>query len=208
MKKLVLTVAFLGAVVCSYAQGTVAMGNSSALVSVNGSLMPATATPTYRFAAFYAPANATVVPFTGANWDATLASLSSWTLLQQGVNSASTAGRITWTAATPSVPGFAAGSDASIFITAWADNGSFATWDAAKVGALPAAGSSEYIRVLLGGGTTPVPSVWGADTTVGTAQYFASTPINVTPLAVVPEPTSFALAGLGAAALLIFRRRN
>ena len=47
-------------------------------------------------------------------------------------------------------------------------------------------------EITLGGGQLPVPGIAG----------------EVIELAIVPEPTSFALAGLGAAALMIFRRRK
>lgn len=210
MKKLLVTIALLGAVAYTYGQGSVAMGNSSALVSWKSSasataeLVPATATPTFRYAAFYNDPGIPVIPFTGDNWAATVASLSGWTLLQQGVNNPTTAGRITWAAATPVLPApYASGSRVGIFVTAWADPGTLATWDLAKAGA-NTVGSSEYVRVVAGGGSLPTPSIWGADTPA--SDLFASTPIVLQTL--IPEPTSFALLGLGAAGLLIFRRRS
>jgi hypothetical protein len=51
-----------------------------------------------------------------------------------------------------------------------------------------------------GGGSPPAPA-WGIFAGTGLAGF------NLTPVG-VPEPTSMALAGLGAAALLIFRRRK
>jgi hypothetical protein len=210
MKKLLVTIALMGAVAYTYGQGVVAMGNSSALASWKSSasataeLVPATATPSFRYAAFYAPDTSTVVPFTGDNWTATVNSLAGWTQLQQGVNNAATAGRISWTAATPTLPApYAAGSKVSLFVTAWQDPGTLATWDLAKSAAMTV-GSSEYIKVVAGGGFFPTPSIWGADDAAN--GLFASTPIVLQTL--VPEPTSFALLGLGAAGLLIFRRRS
>ena len=53
-------------------------------------------------------------------------------------------------------------------------------------------GEGVIAETILGGGTQPVPSI----------------PTEVITLNLIPEPTTFALAGLGAAALLIFRRRD
>jgi len=54
--------------------------------------------------------------------------------------------------------------------------------------------------------TTPGNSQW-TDGTQAVAGGFGAIAMQLNP-ASVPEPTTFALAGLGAAALLIFRRRN
>jgi len=88
---------------------------------------------------------------------------------------------------------------ATLEIVAWDDSsGLYATWDTASVAWAKgwiAAGKDTPFTILSIGGDV-------------------NTPPNVTPGAVsfnlyfVPEPSTFALAGLGAAAMLIFRRRK
>jgi len=93
--------------------------------------------------------------------------------------------------------GVAAGDTATLQVFAW-DNSSgayadpAAAWSAWK-GALIAGGSSSSFNLAVGGGTITPPNLVGL------------TSFN---LYMVPEPTTMALAGLGAAALLIFRRRK
>lgn len=57
----------------------------------------------------------------------------------------------------------------------------------------------------LGGGAQPVQTIFGALNVPGSQVQIPGFVMNLTP---VPEPTTFALAGLGAASLLIFRRRK
>ena len=68
-------------------------------------------------------------------------------------------------------------------------------WDTATGEAMFGSGAG---TVMTGGGTAPAGNLFGA----GEGQIGSIT------IEVVPEPTSFALAGLGAAALMIFRRRK
>jgi hypothetical protein len=87
------------------------------------------------------------------------------------------------------VPGVAPASTGTFQIRVW-DNTGGATWDTALV-----RGASQLFNVSnLGDGVLTLP----AD--MANFQSFS--------LYVVPEPSTFVLAGLGAAALLIFRRRK
>ena len=86
---------------------------------------------------------------------------------------------------------------ATLEMVAWDDSSTlYSTWTQASVAwnaGLIAAGKSGIIQLgATGGGTTTPP-------------YLLIPSFN---LYFVPEPTSFALAGLGAAAMMIFRRRN
>jgi len=70
-----------------------------------------------------------------------------------------------------------------------------ANWLAASTPAGAHHGEGNLFQVTLGGGPTPPPF------------FTAMTPFTLT-VNPVPEPSTFALAGLGAAALLLFRRRK
>ena len=114
---------------------------------------------------------------------------------------AGTAGFVTLT--TMTVPGVAVGTATSYQIRAW-DNlgGTLTTWaqaNAAWQSGQIAAGRSALVNSGGLGGTTTggaiVPNPGSTDWTS----------FNIY---VVPEPSTFVLAGLGAAALLIFRRRK
>jgi len=89
----------------------------------------------------------------------------------------------------------AAGGNVDYVVMGW--TGSAASFDAA-VAAGSMVGISGKFSSGTGNPTTPIP---------GTPVNLNSSFGGVT-LAPVPEPTTLALAGLGAAALLIFRRRN
>lgn len=95
---------------------------------------------------------------------------------------------------TVTVPGVAAGSVATFQIRAW-DNTGGATWATATT-----RGASALIQSGPLGGIGPSGPVLNPQTTGWQSFSLAQ--------AVVPEPSTFALAGLGAAALLIFRRRK
>jgi len=105
----------------------------------------------------------------------------------------------TLSGATPPIPADAA--LATLELVAW-DNSSglYPTWTQASVAWLAgtiAAGKSGAFNVSgLGGGVNPTPYLNNVS------------PLNSFNLYFIPEPSSLALAGLGAAALMIFRRRK
>jgi len=86
---------------------------------------------------------------------------------------------------------------ATLEIVAWDDSsGLYSTWTLA---------SAAWTSGLIAAGKSGSFTVNGIGGSVNTAPVFASPSFN---LYFVPEPSTFALAGLGAAALLIFRRRK
>jgi len=95
------------------------------------------------------------------------------------------------------VPGYGAGATVNFIIRGWqAPFSNGADWESAKQN-LFYPGQSQMGYVILGGGAFPTPSAFGvAD---GQVPGFVLT---------APEPSSLALFGIGAAACLIFRRRN
>jgi len=84
---------------------------------------------------------------------------------------------------------------ATIQVRAWYDPNHNTTWDQALAG-LRNAGKSLVYNITLVGNTDP---------TINSLDTVGMAPFTV---AFCPEPSTFALAGLGAAALLMFRRRK
>jgi hypothetical protein len=197
MKKLLIAVGLAAVVSSASAQGLVNFFNSpTTLVTLrdgqgnNLGSTPAVAGQ-YYFQLFVAPAGtATDVGFTSSI---------------MGTNQAS-AGRFSG-GANVGVAGAPAGSTRAIIVRGWsASYGSdyaqaLAAWTAGTAGYL---GSSSIApNFVFGGfdGTGTIPTLPAFGGTVGIQTGFALS-------APVPEPSSIALAGLGAASLLLFRRRK
>jgi hypothetical protein len=94
------------------------------------------------------------------------------------------------------IPGIAAGGSASYFILGW--NGPSTTIDAAITGGVFLGESAVFTTATGNPGATPPGTPVNLNTTF-TGMLLAPP---------IPEPSTFALAGLGAAALLILRRRK
>lgn len=204
MKKL-LTLAVL-AVTAGFAfgQGQVSyLNGTTTYISTNGTTSGVLkgALGSYYGAMFAAPVGTT---------DASL-----FTLVSYGTNMTA-AGYInggTGTAS-PIINGTAIGSSVAILFRAWSGNLAGKDWTAVSQavasisGGAASVGPSEgfyygqsaIATVIAGGGTTPIPTPFGT----GPGQIGGYT-LNYVP---VPEPTTFALAGLAGAAMLIFRRRR
>lgn len=198
MKKLALTLCLIVTATVAMAQGTVKFANSSTtLVSVDGAAT-GTTPGTYFYGLFTAPVGTTdPLAFTFSGVYATNTAAAG--RFQGGPNTGVT------------VPGWAT-SDTRAFIVAgwsanlghdyqaaWAQPGFFAPgagyyfgWSGIGTGA---AGGTDA-----GGNPVPVLVTFGAAPAITTGFGL--------PMLPVPEPTTMALAGLGAAALLIFRRRK
>jgi hypothetical protein len=210
MKKLLTLTAMLGAATLSYGQGLVNFANgvaSTTHVSTNsqvgGAVTGRISGPagSYYFALFVAP--------TGTVFNA---QLTGWSLVP-GVGTNTTLGRFNGNPTTVGtvVPGYDISSTANFLVAGWSGNlgrdwAQVLPWYTTlqQTGQAPSDGfigfSGVAANVVVGGGAIPVPTIFGpnAGQTLGFGVLMAP----------VPEPTSFALAGLGAAALLIFRRRK
>jgi len=208
MKKLLLTVALVAAVTAAYAQGNVSINNAGSanfisikpLAAALDTMPGSTAGGPYTFAVLYAPSTVTgFVPFTGtspAAWNATEASLAGYNVAGYIANGATAIGRVGTTVM--NIPTTQPGDSVNLVMVGFKGTG---TW-ADLVAATPApawAGTSKLVTVTLGGGAISTPSFFGVG--ANQSQGFVINEV------LVPEPTSFALLGLGAAGLLIFRRR-
>ncbi|MGC3958710.1 MAG: PEP-CTERM sorting domain-containing protein [Verrucomicrobiota bacterium] len=190
------------------AQGIVNFGNSSStLISVDGVAMPGSSVSTFYFAVFMAPSGTVTADFTTIP-NATAFTDPTWgSALYTTVNHATAAGRLATTAAAAQIPGYAGGSTADFIIRAWSANAGTTYAQALAAynsGSVPSAifGTSARIGnniVLSDGAGIPVTTLFG----VGGNQVGGFNLITQ-----FPEPSSMALTGLGAAFLLVFRRRN
>lgn len=193
MKKLLTIVALACATSLASAQGLINWANTSAtLISVNGSSMAvrADAATTYNFGLFVAPmGTAAPAGVADANWQFVAA---------YALNStaAAGAGRML-NPGVATVTGYGAGTSVNFIVRAWQSGSGGADWAAAMPG-LTYIGTSSLGTAVLGGGVIGTPSAFGINP--GQISGF-----NVIP---VPEPSSMVLAGLGAASLLLFRRRK
>jgi hypothetical protein len=221
MKKLLTIAALVGATSLSFGQGFVSFANTSGTrFSTNGlSLTPGTGFGTaalagrYYFELFAAPSTQNTIS------SLTDPTLSGWTAVAIGTNQTvtGTAGRLignTVDAQTGvQIAGFAGGSTADFAVVGWSANiGS--TWAEAQT--WWANGTAT--------GSQANPGWFGINTTtadnIALANAGGPYPGLFDPVAVglirgwglsyyaVPEPSTFALAGIGAAAMLIFRRRK
>lgn len=201
MKKIIAILALAATTSLSFSQGVINWNNTAGtLISLNGSALPANSPispeTSFHFALFIAPVG-TAAPSGGLlnlglddeNWQQ---------VAGYAVNSTAAAGAGRFqNPGTATVNGFAAGTSVHFLIRGWQSTTGGADWGAARLG-LTYIGQSAVGTALLGGGPIPTPSAFG----VGEGQ------IGGFNLAPVPEPSSLALAGLGAASLLIFRRRK
>lgn len=187
MKKLLLTMALGAACSAAFAQGTLNFANAAAgvnaPVTVNNSATRASGN-TYTVDLYWGPAGTTL--------SGSLTPLGSSAIFNAGAQSGY------FTGGSRTVNGVAGGTSIVVQIRGWQTtlgSTTFATWAQAQSGGA-AIGNSGLFNITL---ATP-----------------PATPVNLVGLTsfdihgggVVPEPSSFALAGIGAAALLIFRRRK
>jgi len=204
MKKVIVSTLLAMAAVASFGQGQISVGNGitatrfpiygpqvgseSVQVSGSSSLSAPTGSTVYtggllsgtRYAIEFWAGPSSATDFSGLTLitTTTFRTAAVATSLPNGIT-LSTAGV---------VPGVPADAQAKLAVRAW-DTQSGASYDLASIrgaGAL-------FLSAPLGGGVTTPPNWVGQSFSLTTA---------------VPEPSSMALAGIGAASLLIFRRRK
>jgi len=207
MKKLLTLAALFGAASLTFGQGIVSFTSGTVFMTTNTvqggpSTGRVSGAGNYTFALF-------VAPTTQASIDATF---TGWTFTGNYGTNIAAAGRFSGNYTTDPgvvVNGYGPGSFGNFVIAGWSSNiGS--TWAQAQAwwnNGVPAGGgffgfSTVAANVLVGGGSTPVPTLMG--TIAGTQ---ANT-FNLGFYPAIPEPGTLALAGLGVAAMLIMRRRK
>ena len=205
MKKLLTLTVLLGVTAASFGQGVVNWVNTSSTLilldpdgagaqpSVNLPVKTGAST-SYDFGLFLAPAG-TAAP-SGINDPA-------WTLVTAytgNSTAAAGAGRM-FNGGTASSATYLPGTSVAFIVRGWQTSVPGSTWDAAKALGFTALGTSSLGSLIMGGGAFPIPSTFG----VAAGQIGGFTLIGS---GVVPEPSSMALAGLGAASMLLFRRRK
>jgi hypothetical protein len=173
---------------------------SSTLISLNGTSMPFNSggASAYNFGLFIAPLG-TAAPNPGGPGGLLGVPDPNWQLVAAyTVNSTAAAGggRML-NSGIATVTGFTPGTSVNFIIRAWQSSSGGNDWAAARPG-LTYLGTSALGTALLGGGAIGTPSAFG----VSPGQIGG---FNVVP---IPEPSSMVLAGLGAASLLLFRRRK
>lgn len=234
MKKLLITLGLSAVATAGFAQGTVNVPNTSATTfrtnglataGTSGVTASSTVAPNgYYYEVLTAPSTVTTVD---SSLQALLTPTWSDTGLSATNSSFATGGRTAGKSGASGVANFwAAGALQSYIVVGWsADLGSSWSQVSAKLagatfsggawnGVLLSAGQQANSAFL--GATVVANGTSGQSTGIGAYSLFGSagaagTPVTgPTDLFVVqtPEPSTFALAGLGAAALMIFRRRK
>jgi len=191
MKKLILTVAMVAAVsVGAFAQGTIsfqnAVGGVGGRITTNNGTSSGLAQGTYTVQILYGTTGTTLANLTPG-----------------AIFTSSTGSGLFFDGSTLTLTGITAGSgsadtqnNVSIAILGW--TGNFASYAAAVAGGA-FVGETAVFNNPTGGGGTPAAAA------ANLVNWLAANNLVLTP---VPEPSTIALGGLGAAALLLFRRKK
>jgi hypothetical protein len=200
MKKYLCMLAVVGLASSAFAQGTFTFASGSALVKAGPDAASAAAVPKDGgfVQLFWAPAGTALTGWTSgqtiAQW---LTANPGWAQTDAKVINGPVAGR--FNAQTLNVPVTPAGAPIDAVVAAWTGNsGSF---DAAVTASANVGWSGKFaVDTADPGNPLDLPG-----STIGAFQGITALPVGGT---VIPEPSTLTLAGLGAAALLAFRRRK
>lgn len=202
MKRILTLTLILGVASASFGQGVISWANGSTTkisFDADGSGPDAAidlpvridAGTTYNFGLFLAPlGTAAPTGIDDANWNLVTAYALNSTAAA-GAGRMQNPGNATTALYTP-------GTTVNFIVRAWQTSSGVADWAVAKQEGLLAFGSSALGSLIVGGGAFPISSAFGV--APGQIGGFTVSP--------VPEPGSIALAGIGAASLLLFRRRK
>jgi hypothetical protein len=209
MKKLLLTALLSFVTVGVFAQGVVQFRSFYAsstppvdarVTLADGTTLLDNSNPLWRAALIGGPTTGTPANVAGGVMGnlALMYNPTTTTLTWTGFRAAPNQGYVAVVNVARQVPGVDWGGTALVQMVAW--QGNYTTW--ADAFAAWQAGTPD----VLIGASNPLTLTLPSGPTSPTLTYL--TGLNGFSIVPVPEPTTFALAGLGAAALLIFRRRN
>lgn len=197
MKKTLITTLLAAATVASsFAQGEIGFNQNSAAnaITINGVKMFGSA-GTYDFGLYLGSAGTASIAQMQLVALATSPNVAASTTFNAGLFSYP-GGTVTSPGNVANTIGFAAGTQYAFFVAGWAAAGG-SNYSSA-VGAGVASGLSALGFITPVSSPTPVPNVFGT----------AAGQIGGFNLTAGPEPATIAIGGLGAAALLMFRRRR
>jgi len=220
MKKILTITALLGAASLSFGQGIVSFANNNGTrISTNGTLTVAAPIGTWYFALFRAPSAQTTL---GQSISTSLDPvLNGWTLVAIGTNTTA-AGRLNGNTTTEGVNTTASAPSTDDYAVAGWSSNIGVTWNSVQAffgssGQMTQGSHDAGGRAGEGGWFAISGAVADnviANPTAGSINGLFGTAAGLIPgfglgfITPAPEPTTFALAGLGAAAMLIFRRRK
>lgn len=198
MKRIIIAAALAASLSGAYAQGTITFNNgSTSLITWGTTGLPAGAVAGASIDASFGIKVGLFYNSSGSTF--TLVSPTPYLgTLSSGATNAAVAGR--WNAGTVTVTGLTAGQSGSFQVRAWSS--AFASYDAAKTAGGPTGASATFTNPS-GGAVDP-----GTGTTGPAASLSGFTSGFTVSGAVIPEPSTVALAGLGLGALLLIRRRK
>lgn len=202
MKKYLSMLAVVAVAASAFAQGTVNFSNNgTTLVKAGADAASAVAVPAAGgYVQFlWAPSGSTAGAYTGQSLTAWLGANTAWKAIDTSIKAfGPVAGR--FLGGTVSVPTATAGAPIQAIVAAW--TGNFASFDAAVAAGTGQWGLSSAFAVATGNPNTTPAGTPGLITGAG-----GFTGMTITS-SIIPEPSTLTLAGLGAAALMIFRRRK
>jgi hypothetical protein len=208
MKKVLTLAALLGTAAMSFGQGFVAFNNASTTrISTNGTLQAAAPVGTWYYAMLVAPSTKNTID----------SSLSGWTYVGTATNTA-LAGRLTGNSSSDGlavqVNGYGTTATADFAIVGWsASLGDWAAvqawWNNGAHDTGPGRQQSGWFGISAVANDIPLAPAGGPYNSIfGSAALGQVQGMSLSFVPAVPEPSTIALAGLGAAAIVIFRRRN
>jgi hypothetical protein len=198
MKKYLSMLAVVAVAASAFAQGTVNFSNNGSTLVVDATKANAPIPANQGFVQFlWAPAGTAATDLSlGQTLTQWLTANPGWNAIASSIKAIGpVAGR--FLGGTVTVPTATPGAAIQGAVASW--GGNFANFDAAVSGGGSTGISTEF-AVTTGNPTTTPP---GTAAVITGAGQFGGLTVNA-----VPEPSTLALAGLGAAALLIFRRRK
>lgn len=202
MKKYLSILAVSAMAVSAFAQGTIVFNNGPSSVvqrwtSATDQTLMAVPRNTGMIQLVYAPqGTAGDIQGIGGGLAAWVGANPGWAIASTAVGTFNAPGSGRYSLGQHALTGITAGNSIDYVVVGWSDQ-TQTSFDAALAANDLVGWSTKFTSSTGGAGTPPSPGTPLADSMTS---GFTLSPI--------PEPSAFALAGLGAAALLIFRRRN